>query len=384
MSRQLKSESGDGPATQLRAQILQSLRKQGFRLRGDKIVPQAGQYGKAWMRDLHAVSVQHKIDKAKNQLEQKETELLTYIAYGDEVDPAAIVPRLIEVKPRSKEELLFRYAVLHWSIPVSSGYGRRLRFIVWDEQNDKLMGLIGLGDPVFGIKARDTWIGWDSATRRARLRYVMDAFVLGAVPPYSELLCGKLVALLATSTEVRKAFCRKYRGNQSVISGEHQDGRLALITTTSALGRSSLYNRLRLNGQLAYESVGYTLGSGEFQFCNGLYSAIRTFAESHCDATAKQKEWGTGFRNRREVVKKCLASVGLSSDLVFHGLKREVFVAPLAKNSTRFLKGEQSRLLWKTMNADEIFEFFRNRWLLPRAARNPSYRAFSPSAWRLW
>ena len=39
-----------------------------------------------------------------------------------------------------------------------------------------------------------------------RLRNVMDAFVLGAVPPYRELLCGKLVAMLAASDEVRDAF----------------------------------------------------------------------------------------------------------------------------------------------------------------------------------
>jgi hypothetical protein len=37
----------------------------------------------------------------------------------------------------------------------------------------------------------------------------MDAFVLGAVPPYSMLLGSKLVALLATTEEVARAFKRK-------------------------------------------------------------------------------------------------------------------------------------------------------------------------------
>ncbi|WP_223200817.1 Druantia anti-phage system protein DruA, partial [Streptococcus pneumoniae] len=62
----------------------------------------------------------------------------------------------------------------------------------------------------------------------------------------------------------------------------------------------------------------------------GLYGAITEFAEKHCEPTAKQERWGTGFRNRREVIKKCLLALGLSSDWVYHGIEREIFVIPLA------------------------------------------------------
>ena len=128
------------------------------------------------------------------------------MASGTDVDPDKIRPVLIEVQPDSKEELLFRYATLHWSIPVSSGYGRRLRFIVVDEYNEKLIGVLGLGDPIFNLGKRDSWIGWSKDDRRERLHQIMDAFVLGAVPPYSYLLCGKLVAMLAASDQVRGRF----------------------------------------------------------------------------------------------------------------------------------------------------------------------------------
>src|SRR5690606_18661658 len=90
--------------------------------------------------------------------------------------------------------------------------------------------------------------------------------VLGAVPPYSYLLGGKLVALLAVSDEVRTAVADKYRGSVSRIGNKPFDGHLAMLTTSSALGRSSIYNRLRYQGQLVYRSVGYTRGSGEFHF----------------------------------------------------------------------------------------------------------------------
>jgi hypothetical protein len=259
-----------------------------------------------------------------------------------------------------------------------------LRFLVVDEHNGKLIGLIGLGDPVYSLGPRDQWVGWTLSDRKKRLRNVLDAFVLGAVPPYSFLLCGKLVAMLAASNTVRDAFKRKYGGTRSVIGHKVHDGRLALITTTSALGRSSLYNRLRLGERLLYQSVGFTKGSGEFHFSNGLYGAITEFAENHCEPTAKQNRWGTGFRNRREVIKKCLPALGLSSNWVYHGVKREVFVIPLARNSREFLRGEHSRLRWFDHSVPNLFLFFRERWLLPRSKRDLGFNSWKRNDWQLW
>src|SRR5271166_4246081 len=171
---------------ELRTLVLRSLRKQGFRMRAGRLVgPDISD--KAAVRRLHETAVAHKIERSAPGLRSQEDRLLRYIAAGNEVQPEKISPRLVEVKPDSEEELLFRYVALHWSIPTSSGYGRRLRFIVLDDHNKKLIGLIGLCDPVFSMKVRDEWIGWDHIARRTQLRNVMDAFVLGAVPPYAEL-----------------------------------------------------------------------------------------------------------------------------------------------------------------------------------------------------
>jgi hypothetical protein len=291
---------------------------------------------------------------------------------------------LIEVLPCSENELLFRYASLHWSIPTSSGYGRRLRFLVEDAHNGKLIGLFGLCDPVFSVAARDAWVGWDFGMRKKRLRNVMEAFILGSVPPYSMLLGGKLVAMLCGSDEVRRAFQRKYGQGESLINNTSADGRLAMIATTSALGRSSIYNRLRYHDRLLMQSVGYTSGWGEFQFSNGAYSQLRDYAEEYCDKTAKHASWGTGFRNRREVVRRVLAHVGLSGNLMNHGIRRELFVMPLAINTREFLRGEHQRLLWFHQPADELAAFFRDRWLMGRAERNPEFSEYSNESFRLW
>ena len=367
----------------LKRLLLRSLKEQGFRVDGSRLLPPAD-LSKDSLRQLHQTAVAHKVERSKPGLFKYQDELQQQIASGTDVVPEKIRPILVEVHRDSKEELLFRYATLHWSIPVSSGYGRRLRFLVIDEHNKKLIGVVGLGDPIFNLGMRDIWIGWTKEDRRERLHQVMDAFVLGAVPPYSSLLFGKLVALLASSNQVREAFHRKYAGRSSVIRGRPLSSQLVAITTTSAMGRSSIYNRLKFHDRIVYQSVGFTQGSGEFHFANGLYSALSDFAGRHCDATAKHDLWGTGFRNRREIVKKSLPKLGLSSEWLYHGVEREIFVIPLAENTRQILRDEESQPVWHDQTADDLYEWFRERWLFRRVQWDQRYLEFDADSYRVW
>lgn len=370
-------------AEALRERIEQSLRRQGFVIAADGRL-ETPEGGKEVARALHREAVRARVERAREGLARHEDRLLAHVADGDDVQPEAIRPSLHEVLPKSEEELLFRYARLHWSIPVSAGYGRRIRFVIFDEANGKLIGLIGLGDPVFALGPRDSWIGWDREARKERLRNVMDAFVVGAVPPYSQILGGKLIAMLMTSREVVDAFSRKYSVGASLIRGREPDGRLALITTSSALGRSSIYNRLSVDGQTLFISGGYTRGSGEFHLSNGVYKDLMAFARQHGEPSAKDERWGTGWRSRREVVRRVLPQLGLSRELVYHGVRREVFLVPLASNAQEFLRGEEAELFGGRPGAAELFEYFRSRWLLPRAERDQRFRDFRASSYRLW
>lgn len=366
----------------LRQRVLSSLEEQGFRVTSSTVeIPD--DTDKSVIRTLHATAVQHKREKAE-AIRRKEVRLIANIAAGAEVVPQQISPQLIEVQPRTDDELLFRYAALHWSIPISSGYGRRIRFLVRDAFNGKLMGIIGLGDPVFSLRARDSWIGWTAQEKKGRLRHVLDAFVLGAVPPYSSLLGGKLVAMLAGSEEVRSAFERKYSGKKGLIAESDGDSRVAAITTTSALGRSSMYNRLRFDGRLLMESVGFTVGSGEFHFTNGMYSELHEFASKFSRPSDKNPKWGDGFRNRREVVRKALSGMGLSSSYRNHGVRRQVYVAPLAKNTKEFLRGEDDMVSLYSQDCGSLSNYFRERWLLKRAENDERYKEFDPQSYLLW
>lgn len=369
--------------TKLRSAIRRSLRAQGFRIEGNRVSFRQRR-DKRSIRKRHKHAVEKRIALAEPSLAKLEDNLLARIASGHEVEPTQIKPRLVQVEPDSFESKLFRYACLHWSIPISDGYGRRLRFLIFDDRNNKLIGLFGLGDPVYAIKARDEWIGWDTKAKAARLYHVMDAYVLGAVPPYSQLLAGKLVALATACNEVRKAFAERYGNRVSLISGKRRKPHLVLVTTTSALGRSSLYNRVKFGTRLVYESVGFTGGWGEFHFSDGVYEDISEFARKRCVPTAKQEKWGNGFRNRRELVRKALAKLGYTQDLLNHGIQREVFVAPLASNARSFLRGAHPRPRYRRLSFARAVDFWRKRWLLPRAERDESFRDFDSKEWRLW
>jgi hypothetical protein len=263
-----------------------------------------------------------------------EDKFLAQLASG-RPDPRNVRPVLVAFERGSEEAELWRWIVAHWSVPVSQGYGRRIRFLVRDANNHgSVIGVIGLADPVFALAARDKWLGWDGEERKIRLSGVMEAFALGAVPPYDSMLGGKLIAMLCASLEVKEQFKKRYMGVPARISGRRHDGILRAVTTQSAFGRSSLYNRLRRpDGRPMWIPIGYTGGSGDGHIFGEAYMALRSL-----DARLRQDgEVGSrglwkerGARNKKDVLFSTLPLLGLDPrKLRQHGIQRQAFIAPL-------------------------------------------------------
>jgi len=366
---------------ELRQRLLNALSQQGFALSGDQLMPPNASC-KDNIRQLYAHLRLERLQQARSWLLSVEEKVLPYFANGPEVDVERIRPNL-ELVDSQRKAGLFRYASLLWSVPVSAGYGRRMRFLVFDEHNGKLIGLFALGDPVYNLRVRDQWIGWGVPEKNERLYHVMDAYVLGAVPPYSYLLGGKLVALLTASDEVRETFRQRYARQISVIRKVVREPHLVLLTTTSALGRSSLYNRLAVDGRRVFISLGFTEGWGHFHFSNGTFEQVKAYLREIGDPVVERYKYGGGPNWRFRVVKRCLAHLGLSPDLLHHGIKREVFVVPLATNAREFLRGEEAEPAYYEMPKDWLFDYFRDRWLLPRVVRDRRYQTFNREDVRL-
>lgn len=330
--------------------------------------------------DIRTAHHAHRVQRSaleQDLIRRRATTLLPQFAEGCDINPAAIEPYLVQVRSGTPEGDLFRAATLFWSIPVSRGFGRRLRFLVKDRQNDKLIGIIALGDPVFNLSCRDKLIGWDVRTREERLVNVMDAYVLGAIPPYSFLIGGKLVAALAASQEVHDSFDKKYSRSVGIISKETKHAHLALITTSSALGRSSLYNRLKLPGLVEFKRIGETKGYGHFQVPDPLFEQLRQLLTDEGHKYASGHQYGDGPNWRVRVIRAALDRLGLSHDLLYHGIRREVYAVPLALNWKEYLCGTAKRPKFQLPSVQELGAACVTRWMLPRSTRDERYRAWT-------
>lgn len=336
-----------------------------------------GELSKQKIRDLHAGQRLDVLKQNRDFIETHGPGLVEHFATGRQVDPEAIDPELVEVAAGSLESRFFRFASLLWSVPVSLGFGRRLRFLVRDRQNDRIIGLFALGDPVFNLSARDNWIGWTHEGRKDRLIHVMDAYVVGALPPYSQLICGKLVAALMGSKEVKEAYERKYLGRQAVISKKENRARLVLLTTTSALGRSSVYNRLAIPDGPRFIRIGMTRGFGHFHLSGRIFGLLRSYLEALKHPYASGHRFGMGPNWKIRVVRTALEELGLDGNSILrHGVEREVYAIPLVRNWKEILLGRHKNVRSCVLPASEITDFCLRRWIVPRADRDKRYKRF--------
>lgn len=334
--------------------------------------------GKATLRSMHSAQRAQRLETEAAFVAEQWPLLQCHFASGAEVVPSAITPELELVEAGTWQSNLFRLASLTWSVPVSQGYGRRMRFLVWDRHNDKLIGLIALGDPVFNLRVRDRYIGWTSDDRKKRLVGMLDAFVLGSLPPYNRLLGGKLVASLIRSIEVRDTFRQRYHTTKGIISQKRKHAELVAVTTTSALGRSSVYNRVRLGSTTYLKPLGYTEGWGHFHIPESVFEEVRVYLRRRRRKYAKGFKFGDGPNWRLRALRLAMGLVGLRPELLRHGIKREVFITELATNACEILNGKRKRPKYDDLlSVADIAKLARERWIIPRAERCPDFRSLT-------
>lgn len=330
------------------------------------------------IRAAHQLQRSERSSKQAEFLKRKFPKLSKHFATGAEVIPSAVKPRLERIRGGTWQSDLFKLASLTWSVPVSPGFGRRLRYLVWDDGNERLMGILAIGDPVFNLRSRDEYVGWTGTQRVAQLVHVMDAYVLGAVPPYNQLLGGKVVAALLRTREIFEDFQQAYGTREGVISKKVKVARLAAITTTSSMGRSSVYNRVKLDNRFYLKPIGYSSGYGHFHIPDQLFQDLREYLRKEKHSYADEHAFGKGPNWRMRVTRTALDKIGMRSNLMMHGVKREVFICEMAKNTLKFLKGEDAELdISDLKSVNEVAVMACNRWLAPRSIRCPEYQQWT-------
>ena len=355
---------------ELRKRVIEHLRELGFKVENGELALE-GNSDKHFLRQLHDAVRRLALYQMQGRVENLWPRLRPYFADGRDINPEAIRPVLVEATTPWQHEL-FRLARLTWSLPYSKGYGRRLRFLILDEGNRNpegqpyLMGILALQSPPLSFPPRDRRFRYPPGRKTELVNQTMDIHTLGALPPYSYLLGGKLVALAAASNEVREAYRRKYEGRRTEIEGRVLPAHLVALNTTSAFGRSSLYNRLKYNGEPIAISIGYTEGYGAFHL-EPLYPLFREYLEAQGIST--RGGYNVGPRIKWQTCVRALERLGLSGALLKHTIRREVFLFPLIHNLDDYMEGRTDEPEYKDLPFADLGAYWRERWLLPRVAR---------------
>lgn len=298
--------------------------------------------------------------------------LKSFFPQAAKIDPDRICPVVIPVRPRSREERLFKILRGYWSMPYSKGYGRRLRFLVMDSYHEAVIGIIGLQSPSADLACRDQYLGLEKSDKLEAVNNTLDAYTIGAAPAYAPLLGGKLVAGLLHSPVIRQEYWRTYGGKRTTQLGTRIPQPLLAITTASAFGRSSIYNRLRHDNRLLAKPLGYTKGFGTLHL-EELYPRIVEWLKTeHRHVPAG---FGNGPKVRWQNVMRALIDLDLSKHHLEHGLRREVFIFELADNLVSVLKDGQMPA-FHTFDDSAWSEFWKARWCKPRSIRMPSWHEF--------
>jgi hypothetical protein len=143
---------------ELRDKVISQIKSQGFAIDENGGIKKPNLESKEYLRSFHTSACKSRYLANKTFIEKKEKKLLDFFANGDEVNVDSLQVKLQVVEQDTIGSDLFRYASLYWSVPVSNGFGRRVRFLLWDTSNHKLIGIFALGDPVFNLKCIESLI----------------------------------------------------------------------------------------------------------------------------------------------------------------------------------------------------------------------------------
>jgi hypothetical protein len=233
---------------------------------------------------------------------------------------------------------------------------------------------------------------------------MLELNVCGAIPPYNEILGGKLAALLALSPQVVADYKARYGNRESEIASRLKGSPvvrpadLVYIGTTSLyyVG-SSQYNRLKLTRDILgtdydilWKELGKTVGFGTLHITKSTTAALVEAAE-HIGFTRINHVFGEGASPKLRLLNLSICELLESSqddarDLAKHAMRRIVYGAFLAKNTREYLLGHDTapEYYFSQSNVEEktaaVIQYWQERWLSSRIKYEPIFermRAFT-------
>lgn len=216
---------------------------------------------------------------------------------------------------------------------------------------------------------------------------MMDIIVCGSIPPYNELLGGKLISILSCSPTVISDYTHRYENQISEIASRMKgqrvvrDSRLVYLGTTSlyAVG-SSQYNRIKVplseNSNLEFRKMGITEGFGTVFFSKETTSLFSKLLELQDGGKKINHVFGEGTSPRFRMISRGLSSIGIKAEAFLkHYSPRIVYSINLADNTNEYLLGFDKDVNYGydlndsaivEQKTQELIDYWYNRWLTKR------------------
>lgn len=214
---------------------------------------------------------------------------------------------------------------------------------------------------------------------------MMNIMVCGAIPPYNDILGGKLVAMALTGPETIASYKEIYGDQVSEIAsgmkGEEvqKPTELVFLDTTGLFEKGSAqYDRIRIpadNGEIRYEEIGTTDGVGTVQFGATTRKWLSTVTRVDEGRRVVRGRFGEGVSPRLRKIRQGLTKCGLSGDLLKHNSRRVIYSVDLAENAKPFLRAEseEPQYYWNfdDINSEQqsIYNFWKDRWVSKRVQK---------------
>jgi hypothetical protein len=220
-----------------------------------------------------------------------------------------------------------------------------------------------------------------------------DITVCGAVAPYTPILGGKLVSMLAASPEVITVYRDKYKKQESEIASSMagrpivRPSELVFFGTTSLYGvGSSQYNRLwmpasllggRQNERFEFRELGKSEAYGTSHFSTNTVEALVSLVQQSSNGQRVNSIFGEGVSPKLRKIRDGLDALNFPADsLLQHGRQRIVYGVPVVRNLREFLLGmdDKPEYLFDLENprasTAAIAQWWKERWLSNRIKSN--------------